>query len=833
VVRGSRRMAALLVVFVFVVAGVMPVQGMQQITPDAGDLLAYGRMESGHGGGQLVVSAPLCEGPLTIVSTLVIGEDWDLDSAEQIWLAGLSTDPEGMMLGLAVVWAEASSGWFPLWKVQLQSQHGELVESVDLAALSPEAGHTYQSVLSYDPETGDGALQIYDQTAQRQVFSGGFEAKTPVTARYPAAGAVCGSASAVVELAELEAYGDYVPVDVELELVSDSQPAILRGGGYERTEQPAMRLSIPGVLPGGEFWVRVCHHDTGVLKELGPLRATANEIVVPFPPLELPGQATITLEYVSEGHRWFSRTWDISVGWVSVESATAHVDHQGGTIGLEMRLQSDAPTAALPLTVTGSLHFVARDRKTTEPLGKTQVSPLTFLSRAVDVGPEPSSIVLVAPMPDEMPSGLWEISLQVASESSVDLRCSAAKVPLATTPSLSPEQVVAVFYVAPEARGAANGSSMEHAASFREPLFWQLVQRSLQKGAVTVEFLPGQYVFSKRPKDGQSRGTLRLEGMGHDTHQLVLEGLHPQGTVFMSDPKEAADQSLSIDLLFFKGKNTVVRNLHFTGQQHMGYATRFYGEHVLVENCSWVDLPRVYYGATGTAYEDAHHITFKDCVFKRVGLDSHAHMIYNAYGPQHIYVVNCHFEDSSGEYVRFRDQTDYVVVFGCTFKSTGTYVGGNNVFISLPLFNDDDPGNPGPNPRYEYFGTHVLVANNTFMYPDDYSRGTRQVLRFLHRGFDPPGCQLLLDPNEAAILREGSLAERRAFMQTRLGIDGAQVYFYGNTYEGRGAKHSVTYDSAPNYGAQSRGWAGAVDITDAVNATPVVATAAEALLFWD
>ena len=59
-------------------------------------------------------------------------------------------------------------------------------------------------------------------------------------------------------------------------------------------------------------------------------------------------------------------------------------------------------------------------------------------------------------------------------------------------------------------------------------------------------------------------------------------------------------------------------------------------------------------------------------------------MAYNAYDPKHIRFVDCHFEDCAGDYVRFRDGTDFGVVVGCTFKSTGNYRNVNMPFISKP-----------------------------------------------------------------------------------------------------------------------------------------------------
>ncbi|NLN18736.1 MAG: right-handed parallel beta-helix repeat-containing protein [Firmicutes bacterium] len=394
-----------------------------------------------------------------------------------------------------------------------------------------------------------------------------------------------------------------------------------------------------------------------------------------------------------------------------------------------------------------------------------------------------------------------------------------------------PELAPLVLYAAPEVRGNGDGSGAENAAYFRDAKFWQSVNEALQTRPVTVNLLPGQYIFSKLAKGDQSRGTLRLTDFGHPDHRFVLQGLHREGTVFTTDPSEGADRSLAIDLLRFTGTNAVFRNIHFTGQQFMGYATHFVGKNILIEDCSFTDMPNCIYGASGTAYEDSEFVIWRNNLFKRVGFDSHCHMIYSAYGPQHVYVIGNHFEDCSGEYVRFRDRTDYAVVYGNTFVSTGTY-GGNRPFVSVPLFNDDDPANPGPNPRFEYFGTHMLVANNTFIYPDDDSPGDRRVFRFLQSGWDPPGRNLLLSVEEAHMLQSAPIEERKAFMLENFGIDTDRVFFSDNTVKGKNVTNSVFYISYASYSAPDRGWRGHIDITPTVNTSTVVRSEEEAMAFW-
>src|SRR5699024_6882817 len=119
----------------------------------------------------------------------------------------------------------------------------------------------------------------------------------------------------------------------------------------------------------------------------------------------------------------------------------------------------------------------------------------------------------------------------------------------------------------------------------------------------------------------------------------------------------------------------VIDGLHFTGNGSINYVLRFTRipggaiptTNITLMNSSFIDMEGIIYGATGCSYEETSHITFKQDTFKRIGKAGTAHMIYNAYGADHIYVMDCHFEDCRGDYVRFRDDCDYGLVSGCTF----------------------------------------------------------------------------------------------------------------------------------------------------------------------
>jgi hypothetical protein len=206
-------------------------------------------------------------------------------------------------------------------------------------------------------------------------------------------------------------------------------------------------------------------------------------------------------------------------------------------------------------------------------------------------------------------------------------------------------------------------------------------------------------------------------------------------------------------------------------------------------------------------------------------------MAYNAYGPQHIAFINCWFEDGAGDYVRFRDRADFGVVVGCTFKSTRPSVGKNAPFISVPLFNDDNPQHPGASPNYEYFGTHFLIFNNNFVYSNDKHDGNRVALLFHHSGFDPPGRNHLLTPQQAQLLATGNTSAKKKFMLDNFHLDADSIHFFNNRFTN--VETEVAYRSHAAFGARSKGGDGTCNISDVVNRRKVVDSEAQALTFFN
>ena len=352
-------------------------------------------------------------------------------------------------------------------------------------------------------------------------------------------------------------------------------------------------------------------------------------------------------------------------------------------------------------------------------------------------------------------------------------------------------------YVGPAAAGSGDGSAAANAALYNSSTFWAGVKTAVQTEPGTVHFLQGEY----------TPVNLTLNTFGNDNHVLTLEGDPAGGTLFSFKTGVT-----NTEIMLAICRNMVVRNLNFSGPATVDYCLRLRRcSRILVERCRFVDLPNVTYGSTGAHYADSTDITYKECEFTRIGTGGGAHMIYNAYGSSDIKLIDSHFEDCAGEYVRFRGGTDYGTVRGCTFKSTGTWPAGAPVhqpFLAVPAFNDVNPGD-------EWLGTHFTIENNSFEYAPVAVGGSRTMLYFRFVGYNPTGYDYLLNPQEGAILESGSAAERRALLWTKMKLDPSQIHLKDNSTVN--VASMVLFTSYASYGAVSDGWSNVVSIYDLVD----------------
>lgn len=373
------------------------------------------------------------------------------------------------------------------------------------------------------------------------------------------------------------------------------------------------------------------------------------------------------------------------------------------------------------------------------------------------------------------------------------------------------------IYLGTSDENKADGSSKDDAALYTRSGIWKKVNESIQKGPVTVHLKNGVYSSNKK---------LELSCIGNEKHTLTIKGQTPDGVIFNSSIPE---------LIVLKGcQNIIIENLNFTGPA-TGYGLRItskklspskgknakslqqnrinstmISKNILIRNCNWYDMEKLYYGALG-AHRGSHHVTVEDCTFKNMGLNSHFHMMYNAYDADYITLRNCYFQDAAGAYVRFRDACDYGMVTGCTFVSTGKYVNYDpkiEVFIEIPVFIDVDPGD-------ENFGNTFTFTDNKFIFTPA-EDGMRCGIRFRHSGFDPVGWNYILTAQEGAVLEAESIVPKIKLLKKNFGIDLNRVTVNGNKWQNVNRK--MLFTSWTGFGSKSKGWHKGkekrIDITD-------------------
>ncbi len=394
---------------------------------------------AGEGAGSVVADKAFVRtesavaGPVTILSSLRFSEEWSATQANEVWLVNMAHDRDAAAPKLGLIWTKTQVGWVQAWQMQLVDRLSAQPATTAIKTLAPQAGHTYTTRLSYDPQSGMGSLQVIDVTSGEMIHTGGFSVGADERALFAATGLPlpkeesaartppAGHATAGVHVSGFDVYSEYVPVASRLEVASEATPH-LAFGMFDRDESIFIRLVAPGARPDAAYWLRARHHDTGEQERLGPIHVTDDETRLPPILLHLPGKTTLTLEYVADGHVWLTSATDVSIGWLNVAIGAVEFNEEADALDVEVQVQSDGEINEIPLTISAALQVTARDPRT----GRftTHAYPeRTLFDRRVTAGKELSRIPTTIALPESAPFGLWEVRFRVHEPAtSLDIR---------------------------------------------------------------------------------------------------------------------------------------------------------------------------------------------------------------------------------------------------------------------------------------------------------------------------------------------------------------------------------------------------------------------------
>ncbi len=289
--------------------------------------------------GWLVVSAaavktlaqtPSKETAAITVTTLVSAVHLDDGRIE---LVGVSPEIDAASRLLSVEWRMEESAWWPAWHVYLVGDAALLEPAgedetngrVRLATITPNSGATYETTLSYDPDSGLVSVSMRDPARQERLVRTGLR-----IARYD--GRLTPSAMSGTDAVAVST--GYSPLDVQWDVGVYTEKEFLPVHFLKPKGDNRVRVNVRGPL-SGEFVL--LNRKGSNTRELARYPATDGASLLPIPvdALRL-GSSTLVFQYVDEGSVIYCDSQDIEVGRVHVKLDS--VRYNRATDRLETRL---------------------------------------------------------------------------------------------------------------------------------------------------------------------------------------------------------------------------------------------------------------------------------------------------------------------------------------------------------------------------------------------------------------------------------------------------------------------------------------------------------------
>ncbi|HHT26625.1 MAG TPA: hypothetical protein GXZ82_05200 [Firmicutes bacterium] len=371
---------------------------------------------------------------VTVRTRLLLRGDIDNDLNE-VWLASFVTDAASPNAVVALVVAPKTKGWLTAWHLQLHIHSadpasgstvaaGNITSTViSLAAISLQSDTPYDTILSFNPRTGELDVRLTDMASGAVLYKGQHEATTYADPLYPAIGFAAHKDAQRVEL-DIEAFeihGFYITGGADWALVrekdwwlsADSIRMIV-------DDQPlGIRLRSSSTESTGSLRFHLEHQST--LYPLIEKTPIAGESYTPLPRSALPpGASQLVMDYVALDTVWFSETLSLTVGQIEARFDRAVVNREAGTVtaGLTIAAQSTLPDVVVH--VTGSLTRLVWDgaarRYIYQPYGE-----FTLFDGTLTLTTTSLQVPLRLPVPLDEP-GTWQVQYELRTTPAIPVR---------------------------------------------------------------------------------------------------------------------------------------------------------------------------------------------------------------------------------------------------------------------------------------------------------------------------------------------------------------------------------------------------------------------------
>lgn len=354
--------------------------------------------------------------PVSLQTRFRIDSKEALTASKGMWLVGFSQMPDTTPRALALVWSEITLGWFPTWGIQLQSNAGSLPDKispkrgagfladssyVSICSSPPEVGHTYQAELSYDSQTGEALVGLYDLTLDKRVTAKALTLQPITTPLYPVI-----APSPGVEYEEFTTSSYMVPLDSPWDLRQKEGADFNRLLFMRINRNEELALYLPQDVRDFQGVFTLVADDGLNAKTLCGVKASTRDqaMLLPFSANELPfGDVVLRFSYVDEdGKVWLLGAKPLRVVAADLRISFGQLRIQQDVLIGSAEIQSQNGTAQDLM-----LRLYATFRKPGEQQGKRQL----ILEQQLDqVTKDP--IVVSFAIPVDEANGLFSVTLE-------------------------------------------------------------------------------------------------------------------------------------------------------------------------------------------------------------------------------------------------------------------------------------------------------------------------------------------------------------------------------------------------------------------------------------
>lgn len=386
---------------------------------------------------------------LSADATLVVGNvvSGDTITSTAIWDWRQSEAPDALqILGIApaaqpqkpiasLMWVKDNGGWFPVWKLQLQTTMAANSSVTDLTQGLFAPGMQVRVVASYHAKAGLLAIAVYDEAQSRLLYTKALKVAAMAGPFVPIASAGFGADTPVLK--SVSAVAGYQPVADRLEIGQvEPDGTFIAISNYLRSDTAMLRIASDAAAPG-EYRIAFADSNDQSLQPLPNQQADSQKLIGRISPANKddaillplkdfqPGSTMLVADYWENNQLLYTLSSRIVVGKATFNVGFSGVDREQGTV--RGSLQTNAPDALPGVTAQLEATYtpIVWDASSNSYVEAPALAAQPVLIKPIDDLAATSPLPFVVPLPNQ--PGAWRLSLSVKTTPTVSTSITGAR----------------------------------------------------------------------------------------------------------------------------------------------------------------------------------------------------------------------------------------------------------------------------------------------------------------------------------------------------------------------------------------------------------------------